>query len=397
MTIMRTKPIKFWKVAIAVGAWLTTLEVTPAVAPASEAGKINSGGPQIQFKSVEFDFGKVTAGELVKHEFIFTNTGATTLLITDVKPGCGCTSPGKWDREVAPGKTGVIPLQFNSAGFGGSVAKTTTVTCNDTNRATMSLTLKGTVWMPIEVTPSMAMFQLPSDGQTNETKIVRILNHLDAPLSLSNPQVTNRNFRAELKTIRPGKEFELHITSVPPFTSTTTYLPISLKTSSEKMPMINVTAYAMVQPQVVVRPERFSLPAGPLKAAIKPSVSIQNNSTNALTLSEPTSNVPELEVRLEEIMAGQSYNLMATFPEGFQAQPGKNIEVTVKSSHPKFPLIKVPVFQYQASPSQIPRPVSAALPPAQQGLPGGTPRPGPAEQAGKVQVSPVVPAAPPKQ
>lgn len=77
------------------------------------------GAPKIQFDSTTFNFGRVKSGEIVKHSFVFTNSGTATLEIMDVKTGCGCTTAGAWDKKVEPGKTGIIPLQFNSTGFGG--------------------------------------------------------------------------------------------------------------------------------------------------------------------------------------------------------------------------------------------------------------------------------------
>jgi len=90
----------------------------------------------------------------------------------------------------------------------------------DPGQSNVVLQIKGTVWMTIDVTPSMAIFNTSSEIQTNETKIVRIVSNLEEPLELSDLQCTNRSFQTELKTVRPGKEFELRITAVPPFPST---------------------------------------------------------------------------------------------------------------------------------------------------------------------------------
>src|SRR5262245_59805921 len=87
--------------------------------------------PKIQFGETTFDFGKVSSGEVVMHEFVFTNVGTATLQIRDVRPGCDCTTAGTWDRMVEPGEIGVVPLEFNSFGFSGAIAKSTTVVCND--------------------------------------------------------------------------------------------------------------------------------------------------------------------------------------------------------------------------------------------------------------------------
>ena len=178
----------------------------------------HTSGPRIEFATDVFNFGKVSSGEVVRHDFVFTNVGNATLEIKDVRPGCGCTTAGTWDKQVEPGKTGTIPLQLNSANMGGAVTKSATVTCNDPGKPKVVLQITGTVWKPIEVTPTMAVFNVSDESETNVTKVVRIVNNLEEPLKLSDLKCTNQVFRAELKTVRPDKEFELHITAVPPFT-----------------------------------------------------------------------------------------------------------------------------------------------------------------------------------
>src|SRR5438552_2866579 len=73
--------------------------------------------PRIQFAETSFNFEKVQSTDKPQHDFIFTNTGTAMLEISDVRPACGCTTPGNWDRRVPPGKTGRIPLAFNPAHF----------------------------------------------------------------------------------------------------------------------------------------------------------------------------------------------------------------------------------------------------------------------------------------
>src|SRR5947208_2700563 len=165
-------------------------------------------GPRIQLASTVYDFGRVEAGDLVKHDFVFTNIGTATLEIRDVRPGCGCTTAGTWTGKIKPGKTGVIPLQFNSANFSGTVEKEASVTSNDPGRSNVVLEIKGTVWKPIDVSASMVAFILSSESALNEIKSVRIVSNLDQPLKLSDPQCTNESFQAELKTVKEGKEFD---------------------------------------------------------------------------------------------------------------------------------------------------------------------------------------------
>ena len=363
---MRTKVVSLLIVAGTFGSIASCLAQAEAPSPPSgtksAAGAPETSGPKIEFAIQVFDFGKVSAGELVRHDFVFTNTGRALLEITDVRPGCGCTTAGTWDRRIKPGQTGVIPLQFNSANFNGKVTKSATVTCNDPGKSNLVLQITGTVWKPIEITPLMAMFKVSDELQTNETKVVRIVSNLDEPITLSDLQCTNQAFQAELKTVKPGKEFELHITAVTPFTARSINTLVSLKTSSPRVPAINVGAYLTVEQAVVVTPNQITLPAGPLAASLNRAIMIRNNGTNSLALSDASVNIPGAEVRVLETQPGRLFKLTVNFPAGFQIKADQKLEVTLKSNHPKFSFIEVPVFQPQiAVPSTATPPLSAPI------------------------------------
>src|SRR5881396_2215571 len=105
-------------------------------------------GPKIHFDQPIFDFGKVDSGELIKHEFIFTNMGNQLLEVREVRPSCGCTTAGMWDKHVEPGKSGKIPVQFNSAGYVGTGSKNVFVVSNDPAQTNLALQIKGTIWRP---------------------------------------------------------------------------------------------------------------------------------------------------------------------------------------------------------------------------------------------------------
>ncbi len=317
----------------------------PATVGAAEA----PAAPRIEFDNTIFNFGKVKSGEVVKHDFIFTNTGTATLEILEVKPGCGCTTAGAWDKTVAPGKTGAIPLQFNSTGFGGSLSKTATVTCNDPVKRGLLLQLSGTVWKPIDVMPQLAMFNVSSEMASNETRVVRITNNQEAPLSLSDLNTGNAAFQAELKTLEAGRVYELRVTAVPPFTNNTVISTITVKTSSSELPVLHITAYALVQPVLALNPQTVTLPPGPFTNPVTASVTVRNNGTNTVSLSDAKLSVPGVPVEVKTTQPGQQFTLSATFPAGFNPTPGQLIELSVRTTHPKFPVLKVPVFPAPAA------------------------------------------------
>lgn len=77
-----------------------------------------------------FDFGKIKKGEKVQHIYEVTNTGKNPLIISNVKPGCGCTAPEYTKDPIMPGKKGKITLSFDSTSFDGLVNKQAEVYAN---------------------------------------------------------------------------------------------------------------------------------------------------------------------------------------------------------------------------------------------------------------------------
>ena len=219
---------------------------SPSVGPAVTAPAVNSG-PGIQFQNAIYDFGKIKSGELVKYTFTFTNSGDAVLILTNVQPQCGCTTAGEWTRQVEPGKTGAIPIQFSSANYGGQVVKTVTITSNDKNQPSVGLQLKGTVWKPIDVQPMFAVLNIPPHSAGTVTTTAHIVNNMEEPITLSPPESNNKSFAAELKTNIAGKDFQVIISAVPPFDQANRQGQITLKTSSTNMPVISITAWANVQ------------------------------------------------------------------------------------------------------------------------------------------------------
>ncbi|MDR3272938.1 MAG: DUF1573 domain-containing protein [Flavobacteriaceae bacterium] len=71
----------------------------------------------IKFDEGKFNFGEITKGSKATHEFAFTNAGTKPLIISEVIPSCGCTTPDFTKSPVLPGKKGSVSVTFDSSGF----------------------------------------------------------------------------------------------------------------------------------------------------------------------------------------------------------------------------------------------------------------------------------------
>jgi hypothetical protein len=319
---------------------LSVSATNPSPAPAPPPPRAD--GPRIQFATPVYDFGKATGDTLVNCVFTFTNTGNGMLEITEVSPGCGCMKAGEWSRRVEPGQTGSIPVRYDTRHYTGFFAKSVFVTCNDPIQPKPMLEIKGTVWRPLEITPPSAVLGLSAESPSNATS-VRIISHLDEPLTLSDLQVTGGGFAVELQTNQPGKEYQVNVRTVPPWLTNSQQGQITLRTSTTNVPVINLNTFLNVQPVIIPIPYLVRLPALPLTNAFSGSVWVRNNGTNSLALSEPVVNANGVEVQIKEDQPGRLISLTLNFPAGFDALPGENLELKVKSNHPLFPIIRVPI------------------------------------------------------
>lgn len=91
---------------------------------------IKADGPVLTLEKTTHDFGDIYQGDVVEHTFKFTNTGNQPLMITNIQPTCGCTTP-QWPRDpIMPGGKGEIKVGFNSTGKMNKQTKTLPIISN---------------------------------------------------------------------------------------------------------------------------------------------------------------------------------------------------------------------------------------------------------------------------
>lgn len=107
---------------------------------AQDAAKPVSG---MAWTSTTIDFGKIEQGKPVSAEFEFQNPTMVPLIISSVRPTCGCTIADYPKEPVPPGKSGKISVTFNAASSG-MFTKSIIVTSN-AQEGNTALVIKGEV------------------------------------------------------------------------------------------------------------------------------------------------------------------------------------------------------------------------------------------------------------
>lgn len=99
-------------------------------------------------------------------------------------------------------------------------------------------------------------------------------------------------------------------------------------------------------------------------------ITVRNNGSHRLVLSEASVNVPGAEVRAEEVPGTKLFQITVKFPAGFRLPPEDGVEVSVKSNHPEFADIRVPVVAQPAAASAQVTATGGKSPAAVLGGPG---------------------------
>jgi hypothetical protein len=110
----------------------TEVVAPPVVESPEEMLKVAQSKPltNVALSESQFDFGTMKKGDHKDHTYEITNTGKNPLIISQVKPGCGCTVPDYTKEPILPGQKGKITLKFDSSNFDGLVNKQAEIYAN---------------------------------------------------------------------------------------------------------------------------------------------------------------------------------------------------------------------------------------------------------------------------
>ncbi|MBO7495907.1 MAG: DUF1573 domain-containing protein [Salinivirgaceae bacterium] len=177
-------------------------------------------GPIISWEEASYNFGDIKESDgPVTHKFEFTNKGNEPLVVTYVKPSCGCTSSDYTKEPVMPGAKGFVSATYNPDGRPGPFSKSVTVTTNCTPEVT-TIRFSGKV---IEKEKSLADLHPRKIGDLNfevnhisllkvkntevRTDSTSIANLTDKPLQISFTNVPKHiQIKAVPETLQPNQK-----------------------------------------------------------------------------------------------------------------------------------------------------------------------------------------------
>lgn len=128
----------------------------------------------MSFSESTYNFGEITEGEVITHDYYFTNTGTNPLTISDVQSSCGCLVPSWPVEPIAVGEVGIIKLTFYTRNKRGKNNQKLTLTAN-TYPAQHSIFLKGEVMeRPDYSTAQLAVAAAPATPAVPEGPLTTV-------------------------------------------------------------------------------------------------------------------------------------------------------------------------------------------------------------------------------
>jgi hypothetical protein len=209
------------------------------------AGFTANAQGELTFEKETHDFGAITEGVQATYEFKVKNVGNQPVVIANVQPSCGCTTPDWTKDPILPGKTGVIKASYNTIGRPGPFHKSITVTSNAAT-PTKVIFIKG------EVGPKDLKTSYTPEQKANSPRLaVGITSHSFGKLEKGQKAVakfaiknTGRqdliiqgiksvcncvSYKVSVPTLKPGQQATLELT----------YVPVVLKEQNEVVTILS--------------------------------------------------------------------------------------------------------------------------------------------------------------
>jgi hypothetical protein len=259
------------------------------------------------------DLGTVAKGEPMKYAFVLKNAGAADLLITDVKPACGCTV-SEYDKVIKPGGEGKIALTVDTKNFQGATSKTALVLTNDPAAPQTTLYLMAYVKPYVAVLP-YGFFRI--QALTGEAATSELVLASDEPTFAPSKVEAPYKFLKTALTELPEKEhvagkgakqYKLALTAPADAPEGLLSGYLKLQTGVPKQPELEISVSGYIKPTVTITPNTINFGNfDPKGEAVRRNVMLINNNPQrdnfAVTKAETT--VPGINAAIVTVDKGR--------------------------------------------------------------------------------------------
>lgn len=280
-----------------------------------------------------FEFGSVSEGTVVAHDFEIRNTGTADLQIQRIAPACGCTAATVTSPIVSPGKSEKIRVKFDTAGFSGSKFKQIHVFTSDKDLSDIVFTLRGTILSEVRVEPATLDFgdvsRTSSQGSRRQQFAVSV--EKDAGLRISGASSSSKWVHVTEIARRQGSTV-FGVELLPTVRRGALRERVVVRFVDDKKPAINVPVVANVLGDVQLSPAVLSFGVVSGSEAIERRVQWRSTSPSPVRIKKVRSSEPAVSAELVDIQPGkQGVLVVRLHPERFVTQLKATVTLTTDS------------------------------------------------------------------
>jgi len=302
---------------VAAAAVIALSGVALGQAPAKPASKAAVAAPKIEITPETKEAGTVPKGQMIETTFMVKNTGGSDLIISDARPGCGCTV-ASFDKTVKPGAEGKIVTSVDTKNFSGPISKSLLVLSNDPDRPQINLFIKATVKPFVDILPQPYVRFALVKGDTDARDVILVSEEKTFKPTVS--ETAQPYVKAEVMPAgekdkiagHPGEQFKLHITITPDAPEGLLNAPIRVATGVTQQPTVEVPVSGLVRERVSVTPKLVNFGNfTPGKDAITRNIVVNNNKPQtAVKVTKAEVSIPGFITDVVPTQEGVSYTVV---------------------------------------------------------------------------------------
>lgn len=275
-------------------------------------GQSMTGSSKIAITSPSFNFGTVSEGTVVEHEFKFKNVGQGNLIIQRVVPSCGCTAVASSTEPVIPGGESSIKASLDTSGMDGERSKSIQIYTNDPDNTTFNLSLQGVVQREVRIEPAQLTF---GDVSRGEEKILQftVTSREGSGATVKSAQSFSKNVTVrEDSSAGSSKKYSVILSKDLPLGQFRERVIINTVSKSGKERPINLPIFADVSGALRVNPSNVSFGVIEGKTALSRSVKLDNSGKIPVEILGVESKSDAVSAEVKEIAKGKAYVLKLT-------------------------------------------------------------------------------------
>ncbi len=336
------------KIQRTVGAILALAVIATGAASHGQAAASGSKQPKAVVLTPIHDLGEIPKTAKVTSVFELRNDGDAPLLLREARPDCAC-AVANFDKEIAPGATGMVRAELDPAEFTGPIRKQIVVFTNDPAAPELQLTMVATVRPEVLMKPGYARFlYVQQDKVGTITQTLWAADGRDFKvLAVESPYpfltTTFHEATAEERLAeKPGKQWKVLTTIAPDSPVGALSKPVIIRTDHPLQKQIEFPVSGFVRPAIAVTPPAADW--GTLKKddVWQGSLVVKTYATDPIQITEAKIDIPGATATVTPVTEGRQYTVRLALPKTLPKGPFKG-KVTILTNSPTWPSVEATV------------------------------------------------------